>query len=456
MNKIVFNSLVLYAKIIISMIISLWTVPLVLKALGEADYGLYSLVAGVVAMLAFLNGAMTVATQRYLSVTLGERNNAKLREVFSVAIVLHVIIGLVVVALVEGAAPLLFDHVLNIDAARVATAHRLLHYLVVSIFFSIMMVPFDATLNAYENLLTYSIIGVIDSLLRLAVAATLAYVLVDRLDFYGVAMAAVVIIIFATKAIYVRRKYRVLQDREAIKHALHSPLFKEMAGFAGLSTLSTLALVVRNQGLAVVLNHFFGVIANAAYGIANQVNGVLGYFSSTIQKSVNPQLMQSEGMGDRTRLHRYSIALGQWSTWCLMIVAVPLAIALPWVLQLWLKDVPEHTVELTRWVIMLSILYQMSAGLMSAIQASGQIKYYTMSVALLLLATLPIAWAMMETTPLTTLPLMIACAIEFITFFVRLSFAKRLVDMPATKYFLRVALLPIVVVIALALFAKMI
>ncbi len=443
-NKIVFNTVVLYTKIVVCMLISLWTVPLVLSSLGKADFGLYNLVAGVVAMLAFLNGAMTVSTQRYLSVTMGEGDTKKLQEVYNLSIILHILIGVAVALLVEACAPLLFDHFLTISADRLAVAHRLLHYLVLSMFFGIVMVPFDAVLNAYENLLTFSVIGVVDSLLRLTVALSLSHIGGDRLEFYGMAIAGVMFVVWLIKFVYVSLRYRQLHF--ALAFLRNVRLFWEMFFFAGWNTISTLSIVFRNQGLAVVLNHFFGTVVNAAYGIGNQINGVLGYFSSTIQKSVNPQLMQSQGANNKEKLYSLTFRLSKFSTLCMGIVAVPLVVEMPYVLRLWLTDPPEGTVAISRLIIVLSLIYQLSSGLMSAVQSTGRIKWYTTSVGLLLLSTLPIAYAFLKYGCTTEVALIVACTIEAIAMGVRLLFARRLVGLSISTY-LRKVVVPVVLLL---------
>ncbi len=435
-NRIVFNTAVLYTKIIVCMVISLWTVPLVLSSLGKADFGLYNLVAGVIAMLAFLNGAMTVSTQRFLSVTIGEGGGRKLQEVYNLSILLHLIIGVVVVVLVESCAPLLFSDFLTIDPARLDTARRLLNYLVVSVFFSIFMVPFDAVLNAYENLLVFSVAGVIESLLKLSVALCLAHIAGDRLNFYGIAIASVMVIVFLMKSLYVVFRYRHLRFSAAALRNIR--LFREMFFFAGWNTISSLAIVFRNQGLAVVLNHFFGTIVNAAYGIGNQINGVLGYFSSTIQKSVNPQLMQSQGAHDSDKLFNMAFSLTKYSTLCMGIVALPVAIEMPYILRLWLGSPPEGTVSISRLIILLSVIYQSASGIMSAIQSTGRIKYYTITIGLLILSTLPVAYALLKFGCPTEFALVAACAIEAVALCVRLFFAHRLLVFPVKAYLRRV------------------
>ena len=377
------------------MFISLWTVPLVLHALGASDYGIFNLVIGVVAMLSFINGAMTVSTQRYLSVTLAKNDNYQLNKIFNGSLVLHLTIALIIVILFEIAAPFLFSGQLNIPVERQKAAQIVFQCLILNLFLTIISVPFDATLNAYENMLAYSIISIIEALLKLALAFSLSYWLTgDLLVFYGIGLLVVTLITVLMKIIYTLIKYRVL--RVSLVHFFDKKIFYEMFGFAGWNTFGAMAGVGRTQGIAIILNLFYGTIINAAYGIANQVNGVLNYFSTTIQKSINPQLMQQEGCGNRTQMVRYAHISSKYSNLMIGMLAIPLFIEAPYVLRLWLHDLPDNTIIFVRLILIMAVINQFSAGIMSAFQATGRIKVYQLVVGSLLLINIPIGYFLLK------------------------------------------------------------
>lgn len=440
-NKIIINTIILYVKIVVCMVISLWTVPLFLESLGKHDFGVFNLVAGAVAMLAFLNGAMTVSTQRYLSVTIGEKDTFKLQEVFNLSIILHSLLGILVVALIEVSMPFLIDHVINIPVEQTDIVRLLFHYLSISICFSIFAVPFDAALNSYENMAAFSIFGITESLMRFAVALAIQSVHSDRLNFYGYCTMFIAIAIFLLKFLYVSRKYRQLSL--SYKYCKNKALFLELCSFAGWNTLNSIAIVGRNQGIALTLNHFFGAVINAAYGIGNQINGVLGYFSQTIQKSITPQLMESHGANDKEKLESMTFGLTKYSTLSMGIVAIPLYIEMPFILDTWLPEVPAHTVSFARYIIILSLLFQLSSGLMSAVQSTGRIKWYTICVCLTVISILPISYASLKMGSEAEAALQIACVIEFIVFFIRLAFTGKLTDIHIGKY-LTAVIIPLV------------
>lgn len=431
-NRIIFNSVILYLKIVICMAISLITVPLVLHALGDSDYGLFNLIAGVIAMLAFINGAMTVSTQRYLSVTIGEKDKTKLLEVYNLSILLHLLIGIVIVMLIELSIPLLMRYMLNIQEGQKEAAYMLFHLLAISMFFTVITVPFDAVLNSYENMLFFSITGIIEAVLRLMLALSLTLFTTGRLEIYGFFTAVFSLVILLIKYLYCQNQYKELYI--SISFLRNKKLFFDIASFAGWNTLSSITMVGRNQGIALILNHFFGTVINASYGIANQVNGTLGYFSTTIQKSINPQLMESEGLHEQQKLIKLSFALTKYSLFILCAISIPLVIELPYIFSIWIGKIPPYTVAFTRLVIVLSIITQASSGLMSAVQSSGKIKNYTITICFITLNGLAFAYFFLKKGALPDSALWIICFIEVIVLAIRAFFAWRLQQIPLWAY----------------------
>lgn len=440
-NRIIVNSIVLYAKILICMAISLYSVPLVLSAVGKSDYGLYTLVGGIIAMLAFMNGAMTVSTQRYLSVTIGERDQKKLLNVYNLSIALHIVIGILVGVIIEALLPFLFSHVLTVEPEQQDVARLLFHTMVVTMFLHIVTVPFDAVINAYEDLVFFSLAGVIEAVIKLFLVLSLTWFLHDRLIIYAVGMTGIAGFILLLKYAYCHFKYKNLHL--SIGACRNRSLLFEMASFTGWNTLSSFALMGRNQGLAIIFNHFLGTIINAAYGIAMQVSGVMGYFSETIKKGINPQLMESEGLGEHDRLVSLTFALTKYSLLILCFVILPLFVEMPYIIRLWIGDAPDYTVEFTRIILILSLITMASTGLMSAVQSSGKVKWYTISISIVLFSTLVLAYIglSLHYSPVTIL--WMACGVEVVAFFVRLWFAHRLNAIPSWAYVCR-AVIPVI------------
>ena len=446
-NRIIFNTIILYAKMLIVMFINLWTVPLLLRALGQSDYGLYQLVAGVITMLTFINAAMTVSTQRYMSVAMGESNNEKrLNTIYNVSLLLHLVIGLGIVIILEILTPFLFHGFLNIEPDRIGAAEWIYQFLIISTFFTILSVPFDAELNAYENMMVFAIISIIDAVLRLAIVLALPYLSGDLLIIYGAGMAVIAILNAVIKYGYTRKRY--LSMYPSID-CLDKNTFKEMFGFAGWNTFNAFAVTGRNQGIAIILNLFLGTIVNAAYGIANQINGLLVYFSATLQKSFNPQLMIREGMKDNNRMLRFSLSLSKMSIIAISILALPLIFEMQYVLTLWLGDnIPLNTITFSRYTLIVSILYLSSTGLMSAIQSHGIIRKYTIIIACALTLNLPLTYLILWLGLSIHYVMLGIIFIEILCLGIRLYFAHTLCQMDSKEYVLKI-LLPLYCIIGI-------
>ena len=431
-TRVVFNTIVLYVKVILSLAISLISVPLVLKALGPSDYGLYALVAGVVAMLSFLNNSMTVSSQRYMSVAMGEGSYGKINSIYNTSFLLHLGLGLLVAVAFEVIGLFAIDR-LNILPERMHSAKIIYQFLILSTFAKIVAVPFDALVNAKEDMLPFSIIELIDSLLMLAIAFSIAYIPGDRLIFYGICVASISVLTFFMKYGWCRYAYKDCRIKlKEYKGKFH---IKEMLDFTGWNLFGGLAMMGRNQGVAVIINIFLGTIVNAAYGVANQINGALGHFSATFQKAINPQLMKSEGMKDRSRLFRISYISSKFSVLALAFFAIPLLIEMEEVLTLWLKDdIPPYTMHLARYIILLSLVYQYSTGIMSAIQATGKIRDYQITMGTILLLNVPVAYYILKFGYPVYYTTMAFVVMEVISLCVRLYWSNRLIGMKVTDY----------------------
>jgi O-antigen/teichoic acid export membrane protein len=393
-KRVITNAGFLYGRMVITILISLYSTRLILHALGEVDYGIFTLIGGVIAMLSFINGAMIIATQRYLSISLGSGDDNKLKSVFSSSVVLHLIIGLIIVILFEIGGFFLFDGGLNIPADRVDTAKIIFHFMVISTFFTINAVPYDASINSHEDMLVDALMGIFESVLKLGIAIWLVYAHVDRLILYGLLIASMTILIRILKGIYCYRNYVECKIR-FLSH-IDIRLLKEMISFAGWNLFGLFCSVLKSQGLAIILNLFFGVIVNAAYGIANQVNSSLRAFSSTMIKAIMPQITKSEGSGNRERMLRLSIFASKMAFFLLAFFAIPIIIEMPFILNTWLKTVPEHSVIFCQLILVLSLMYQITIGTMAAVTSVGEIKLFQIAVGAVEIFNLPLAFALIK------------------------------------------------------------
>ena len=435
-SKVIVNTVILYIKIVLSLLIALISVPLVLNALGASDYGLYNLVAGIVAMLAFLNNSLTVSTQRYMSIAMGENDREKINIIYNTSFLLHLFLGFIVILVFE-IGGLVFIDEFNIEANRLWSAKVIFQFLIMSTFFKIIAVPFDALVNAREDMLPFSIIELIDSLLMLLSAFSIGYFAGNKLVFYGICILLISFLSILLKYSWCKYAYRDFSI--SLKNFKGRFKIKEVIGFTGWNLYAGLAMMGRNQGVAIVINLFLGTIANAAYGIANQINGALNHFSATFQKAINPQLMKSEGMKDRNRMLKISYISSKFSVLAIALFAIPLIMEMDEVLSLWLKDnIPPYTLRLSQLILILSIFYQYSVGIMSAVQATGKIRNYQITIGSLLLLNVPIAYIVLKLGYPVYYTIVGFIILEIISLIVRLALAHKLAGMSVIMYITQV------------------
>ncbi len=377
-KRVAVNTGILYARMAITVFISLYATRLVLAALGAEDYGIFSLVGGAIAMLSFLNNAMTSATQRFISYAQGEQNEKKQKQIFNVSLILHLLIGCALVALLEVLGYFLFDGVLKITPDRLGEAKLIYHFLVVSTFVKVISVPYDAVINAHENMIFVGILGIVEAILKLGIAIHITYTGGDKLVSYGLLMAVLAVFLLVILRIYCRKKYT--ETAINLKY-FDKDLFKEMTGFASWSLLISASGIITMQGMSIVLNTFFGVIVNAAQGIANQISGQLMVFSNTMLKALNPVIVKSEGENNSRQMLASSLTGSKISFFLLAFFAIPAIIEMSTILNFWLKDVPDFAVIFCQLNLVRLILNQLTITFPTAIGAKGNIKNFSLWIA---------------------------------------------------------------------------
>lgn len=431
-NKVAFNTIIQYLKILITMGLALYSTRIVLNELGSADYGLFNLVAGVIAMLSFLNGAMTITTQRYLSFFLGAEQKEKLNSVFRTSITLHLIIGFTIVGLLEISGLFIFDGVLNIPLARIDDAKIIFQFMIITTFFTINAVPYDAAIVANEDLHFDSVVGIIESILKLGIAISLQFTSYNKLITYGLLLAALTILVRIAKSVWCINKYDECKNN--FKQSFDKGLLKEMTSYASWNLFGALCYVGSSQGLAIILNIFFGTTINSAYAVANQINSQLKSFSVMMIRAVNPQIIKSEGSGNRERMIRLASQSSKFSVYLLLLFAMPMIIEMPFVLNIWLTKVPDYSVIFCILILINSIINQLSTGLKTAVQAVGEIKSYQSIVGSTILLVLPLSYIMLKWGLPAYSVLVASIFIEILALYFRILLVKKLFNMPPAEF----------------------
>ena len=391
-KRVAKNTGYLYMKMGITVFISLYVTRLVLSALGTEDFGTFSVVGGAVIMLSFLNNAMTAATQRFMSFAQGEGKVDKQKSIFNVSIVLHFIIAILIVVILEIAGYLLFEEVFSITPNRINAAKIIYQFLIVSTFFTIISVPFDAVINAHEDMLFVAIVGILESFLKLGIALFITYTSYDKLITYGLLMALLTIITMFLKQIYCKIKYSEVTINFGKYY--NTNIMLEMRSFAGWSFLGSSSSIFAHYGQGIVINTFFGTSVNAAQGITNQVSGQLGAFANSMMKALNPIIAKSEGAGNRSLMIKASIMGSKISFLLLLIFYIPVIIEMPFIFNLWLTEVPNYAIVFTKLLLIKNLIEQLYLSLNSSIAAVGKIKDFQKTTFFLNFSPLIISFVM--------------------------------------------------------------
>lgn len=385
-GRVIKNTIFLYANMIVNICVQLIAVRLILHGLGETDYGIYNVIAGIVTLFAFMNSAMSVATQRFLSFEIGRGGDV--REVFYTSVVLHTLIGMIVVAALEIAGIYYIDNILCVPAERLDTTKILLHCITASTFVNIITVPYESDINANEDMGAIAVINSIDSLMKLCTAIIICHVNSDRLIVFGVLTMTTLIITLVTKRLYCLYHYK---ESHFKWHMIRDTrMMGKMASFASWNFIGAGCSAARYHGTGIILNLFFGIIINASYGIAQQINGLLNFLSVTVVRAIRPQINKSAGANNISRTLTLSETTCKITALMIALFAIPIYVELPFILSVWLGDLPDNNCLLfCRGFLVIAFVNQLTSGLRIAVESVGKIRLMQSVLGTMHLLSLP-------------------------------------------------------------------
>ena len=419
------NTVLLYIRTFIVMIVALWTSRIILQSLGAVDYGVYSAVGGLVSMFSVLTGSMSAAISRYITFELGTGNEVRLKQVFGASVAVQLLFIAVIVLLGETIGLWFLNSKMTIPADRMVAANWVYQCTILIFCFNLLSVPYNAELIAHEHMGTYAYVSVADNVLRLCIAYLIFVSPIDRLIFYSVLMALLSIGVRIFYQLYCTVKF---SECRSVSLKVHKSVFGGLANFAGWNMLGEISSICSNQGIGVVLNLFFGPLINAAYGVASQVNGAVNAFAGNFTTALSPSITKSYAVGDSAYVKDLVLKGAKYSYFLLFIIVLPLLIETEMVMNIWLKNVPEHTVVFVRLMLVYSLITIWSQTIIRAVQATGNIKRYQIIVSTVSLMSLPIAYIVLKLgcPPYTAIVSVVAIAV--LTLFVRLFIVKPLID----------------------------
>lgn len=454
MTRIAKNTLFLYIRMFILLAVGLYTARVVLQALGETDYGIYTVVGGVVVLFSFLNHALTTATQRFLSFHIGKEDYEKVSGVFCMSINAYILLSVIILILAETVGLWFVDTQLNIPEERMDAALWVYHLSVATFIINLLRIPYNASIIAYERMHFFAYLSLIEAVLKLGVIYLLFITNYDRLVFYAALYTIIPLIINIIYREYCRRnfattRYRTIWDAK---------IFRDLFSFSGWTLFGSIANIAAIQGLNILINIFFGVVLNAAVGIATNVTSHVTQFVSNFQTAFQPQIIKTYAAGKVDEFNNLLFRTSKFSFYLIFFIALPLLLTTQSFLNIWLTDVPPLAAIFCQLILIFMIIEAISAPLWMAIQATGEIRNYQIIMACCILLNLPLTYLAFITGMSAYSCWVIRIVVNVFTVVVRIWYLNRHLNFPVGRFckntlwpILKVAIIAVPVPLVLAM-----
>lgn len=442
-KRIAKNTIMLYFRMFFIMAVSLFTSRVVLKTLGVENFGIYNVVGGIVAMMGILNGAMSVSTQRYLTFELGKGDMNRLKQVFSTCFLIYLILSATFLLLAETIGLWFLNNKLVIPEERMVAANWVYQFSIMSCINSLMANPYNAVLIAREKMNIYAYISIVEVVLKLMIVYMLLIIPFDRLIVYGGLFFAMSIVVTMIYRIYCIRSY----DEARFKYYWDKPLFMQLMSYSGWNLFGSLSALVKGQGLNILLNMFFSPAVNASRGIAYQINNAITQFFTNFYTAVRPQITKYYAQGDLDDMFKLVFRSSKFSFYLIFLLSLPIIIEAPYIIKLWLGQLPEHVVPFTRMIVLISAIDSMATPLMTTCHATGRIKLYQSVVGTLIICNVPISYCFLKFLDCSpNIVFMVSLCLSTIALFIRIWIVKHLIkSFPVWNYIKKVLLLSLVI-----------
>jgi O-antigen/teichoic acid export membrane protein len=370
-KRIAKNTLLLYVRLFFSMIISLYTSRIVLQVLGIDDFGIYSVVGGVVMLLGFFNHSMLTATQRFLNYEMGKGNPQRLADIFSTCLTGHCLMALVILVASETAGLWMVYHFLVIPPERFQAALWVYQFSVFAFVINIVASPYSAAIIAHERMGIYAALSITDVVSKLATAGLISLIAWDKLQLYAVLLFAATLIVWLVYVLYCRKNF----PECSVGFLWDAGLLKNIFGFSGWMLLGTSANALATQGVTIVINRFFPPSYNAAQALARQINSAVYNFANNFMLAVRPPIVQAYSRNETAYLYRLVFLSSKVSFYLLFIMVLPILLQTEYLLHLWLGKIPEYSVLFTQLALVETIITSAHVPVAAVSQAAGKIKY---------------------------------------------------------------------------------
>lgn len=410
------NTLLLYFRMLFLMCISLYTSRIILEALGISDYGIYNVVGGFVSMFALISSSLTSACSRFLNYEMGKGKTGHLSAVFSTSLTVHIILAIIIALLCESLGIWYLNNKMVIPIERLFAANWVFQISVLNFCINLITVPFNGAIIAHERMAAYAYVSIFEGVARLAICFLVMFLHTDHLITYAFLYMLVQVCVMTTYQIYCRYNFEECR----YKFIIDKPLIKQMFSYSGWHIIGNSSGILNKQGVDLVLNYFCGTVLNAAKGISNQIMGAVASFSNNFMIALNPQITKSYAQGDI----RYMISLvlngARFSYMLLLFLSLPIIFNANYIIHIWLKNVPEYTVPLAQLSLIVAMIASLSNSLVTAQNATGEVRNYQIIVGGLQLLNLPLCYIVLKLglSPLSIM--LVAILVEVLSLIARL------------------------------------
>lgn len=434
-KKIAKNTLILYFRMAITMVVSLYTSRVVLSALGVVDYGIYNVVGGVVALLNVISGSMTAATSRFLSYELGIGNSKQLSDTFSTLLNVHILIGVLVFVLGEVLGIWFIQNKLNVPLDRLDAAIWVLQFSLFTFFCTVVNVPYSSSVISHEEMGVFAYIAIFEVVAKLCIAFILLCTPFDRLIIYAALLALVSVITQFVYYIYCK-KYSECRFRIIFE----IPLLKNIVSFIGWAFFGNASVVIKTQGITVLLNMFFGPVVNAAQGIANQVESISSRFVSSYMMASNPQIIKLYSANEHSQMHSLIYRTSKFSAFLLLLMMSPIVLNINFLLELWLKEVPEYTSMFVVLTLIYAFIDTLTAPLVTGVLSTAKIKWYEIQITAIYIFMVLIVYLGFRLDMPAEIALIASIFSKVVVLIILLYHSKKLYDLPLKEYAAKVVI----------------
>ena len=446
-KRVAKNTMLLYIRMGVMMIISFFTARITLEALGVVDYGINNVVGGLVSIFSLISSSLSSSVSRFMTFGLGKGDKKELNTIFSTSVNIHIILAIIIVIAIETIGMWFLNNKMVIPVERLTAAHWVLQSSTVLFVIGLLSIPYNAAIIAHEQMGVYAYFTLFDAFSRLAIIFAIKYYGGDKL----ILLAIISLIPTLIKQFYYWH-YSKKNFEECTYHAVWDKrIFKEMFGFAGWNFIGCTAGLAKDQGVNIAINMFTGPAINAARGIAMQINGIIGQFIGNFMVAIDPQITKEYAARNFNRMHKLIFSGTRLSYYLFMFLSIPIFFEIETILQVWLNQVPAHTVLFTRLVLILSLAEILSNALITAQKATGKIRDYQIVVGGTLFLNFPISYILLKLGYFPEITIIVAIIISQVCLLERILFLRKTVLLPSRTFIHKVYLNAIIVTILSAI-----